>query len=38
MLLDTCGLLWLAQGGGRLSPKTLDKLAKAPFHGTPLAS
>ncbi len=31
MLLDTCALLWLAQGGGRLSERTLQTLAEAPF-------
>jgi len=31
MLLDTCALLWLAQGGGQLSPDVLKKLAAAPF-------
>ena len=31
MLLDTCALLWLAQGGGGLSPATLQQLAEAPF-------
>jgi len=31
MLLDTCALLWLTQGGGRLSKQTLDKLRDAPF-------
>lgn len=31
MLLDTCALLWLTQGGGQLSPESLHKLAEAPF-------
>jgi PIN domain nuclease of toxin-antitoxin system len=31
MLLDTCALLWLAQGGGPLSAKALRELADAPF-------
>ena len=31
MLLDTCALLWLAQGGGQLSPEALQQLAEAPF-------
>ncbi len=31
MLLDTCALLWLAQGGGELSRETLRALADAPF-------
>ena len=31
MLLDTCALLWLAQGGGQLSANALRELAKAPF-------
>lgn len=31
MLLDTCALLWLAQGGGELSPHTLKKLTNAPL-------
>ena len=31
MLLDTCALLWLAQGGGQLSSKILQELADAPF-------
>ena len=31
MLLDTCALLWLAQGGGQLSPDVLKRLAEAPF-------
>jgi PIN domain nuclease of toxin-antitoxin system len=31
MLLDTCALLWLAQGGGHLSAQTLQELAEAPF-------
>lgn len=31
MLLDTCALLWLAQGGGKLSPDVLKRLAEAPF-------
>jgi PIN domain nuclease of toxin-antitoxin system len=31
MLLDTCALLWLAQGGGQLSTKALRELAGGPF-------
>ncbi|MFH1983702.1 MAG: type II toxin-antitoxin system VapC family toxin [Pseudomonadota bacterium] len=31
MLLDTCALLWLAQGGGQLSQEALKALAEAPF-------
>ena len=31
MLLDTCALLWLTQGGGQLSPEVLQRLAEAPF-------
>jgi len=31
MLLDTCALLWLAQGGGDLSAEALRKLSEAPF-------
>ncbi len=31
MLLDTCALLWLSQGGGQLSAGVLQKLAEAPF-------
>jgi len=31
MLLDTCALLWLAQGGGELSRGMLQKIAEAPF-------
>ena len=31
MLLDTCALLWLVQGGGKLSGETLRELAEAPF-------
>ena len=31
MLLDTCALLWLAQGGGELSLNALQKIAEAPF-------
>lgn len=31
MLLETCALLWLAQGGGQLSSETLEALAAAPF-------
>ena len=30
MLLDTCGLLWLAQGGGNLSAKALEKIDRSP--------
>ena len=31
MLLDTCALLWLAQGGGQLSLTTRQEPAEAPF-------
>ncbi len=31
MLLDTCALLWLAQGGGKLSVQVLRRLDEAPF-------
>ncbi|HJP31032.1 MAG TPA: type II toxin-antitoxin system VapC family toxin [Candidatus Latescibacteria bacterium] len=31
MLLDTCALLWLGQGGGRLSPKALQQIDDAPI-------
>lgn len=31
MLLDTCALLWLAQGGGHLSGEALQQLADVPF-------
>ena len=30
VILDTCALLWLAQGGGRLSPEALSQIAAAP--------
>jgi PIN domain nuclease of toxin-antitoxin system len=30
MLLDTCALLWLAEGGGKLSRKTLREIQNAP--------
>ena len=30
MILDTCALLWLAQGGGRLSRDALRRIASAP--------
>ena len=30
MLLDTCALLWLAQGGGKLSRKTCIKINQEP--------
>jgi len=30
MILDTCALLWLAQGGGRLSSGALNRIATAP--------
>ena len=30
MILDTCALLWLAQGGGRLSTDALRRIAAAP--------
>ena len=29
MLLDTCALLWLGQGGGRLSPEALKQIDAA---------
>ena len=31
MLLDTCALLWLTQGGGQLTSETRKRLAEAPF-------
>ena len=31
MLLDTCAIIWLAQGGGRLSAEALRRLNGAPF-------
>ncbi len=31
MLLDTCALLWLAQGGGLLSKKVCQRLTEEPF-------
>lgn len=30
MLLDTCALLWLVQGGGRLTPSTLEAINNEP--------
>lgn len=30
MILDTCALLWLSQGGGRLSPGALSQIGEAP--------
>jgi PIN domain nuclease of toxin-antitoxin system len=30
MLLDTCALLWLAEGGGRLSRRTFREMRRAP--------
>jgi len=30
MILDTCALLWLSQGGGRLSPVALRQIGEAP--------
>ena len=30
MILDTCALLWLSQGGGRLSPEALSQIGEAP--------
>jgi len=30
MILDTCALLWLAQGGGKISPKTLQEINDVP--------
>lgn len=29
LILDTCGLIWLVNGGGELSKKTLNKIQKA---------
>ena len=29
LLLDTCGLLWLAQGGGELSRNALERITAA---------
>ena len=31
LLLDTCGLIWLSQGGGKLSKKTLSLIDEANF-------
>ena len=31
MLLDTCALLWLSQGGGNLSEDTLERIEHAPL-------
>ncbi len=31
MLLDTCAILWLSQGGVQFSPETRQKLAELPF-------
>ena len=31
MILDTCGLIWLATGGGPLSPSTLAAIGAAPL-------
>ena len=28
MLLDTCGLIWLTQGGGKLTPETLGRIGR----------
>jgi PIN domain nuclease of toxin-antitoxin system len=30
MILDTCALLWLASGGGRLSRRTLKEIQESP--------
>lgn len=30
ILLDTCAILWLAQGGGRLKQMTLERIDKEP--------
>ena len=30
MILDTCALLWLAQGGGKLSPSALKRIQAEP--------
>jgi len=30
MILDTCALLWLAEGGDRLSPAARDRIENAP--------
>jgi PIN domain nuclease of toxin-antitoxin system len=30
MILDTCALLWLAEGGNRLSPAARDRIENAP--------
>lgn len=30
LFLDTCALIWLAEGGGRLSPATLQRIDDAP--------
>lgn len=29
LFLDTCALIWLAQGGGRIRPETLDRIDEA---------
>jgi len=29
MILDTCALLWLAQGGGKITPETLQRINDA---------
>jgi len=31
LLLDTCGFIWLAQGGGELSKETIDLIDSANF-------
>ncbi|MCE2484939.1 MAG: hypothetical protein J4F42_05465 [Desulfurellaceae bacterium] len=31
LILDTCALLWLAQGGGKLSQTTLQRIDSAPM-------
>jgi PIN domain nuclease of toxin-antitoxin system len=30
MILDTCALLWLVQGGGRLSPEARERINREP--------
>jgi len=31
MILDTCAILWLAGGGGKLSEDTLSKIETSPL-------
>ena len=38
LLLDTCVLLWLAQGGGELSKKTVSEINKSRFVFTSVIS